>query len=116
MATFNQQNQTVTYQYNADRIDFGSVRNTGDFIGRLQALKQELSAAKLIGALPEEVFINANSQLQEALSNASEAKPKKKSIIDHLEGLKKVVQGAAGAGALVLAVNKAIEVAGHFFH
>jgi len=36
MATFNQQNQTVQYQYNADTINFGQAQTQEDFFSELK--------------------------------------------------------------------------------
>jgi len=39
MANFDQRGQHVSYQYNAESINFGSVQNTMDFVEALRQLQ-----------------------------------------------------------------------------
>ena len=47
MATFNQQGQTVQYQYNADTINFGQATTTENYLQELKALQIESRIGRL---------------------------------------------------------------------
>jgi len=60
MATFDQRNQQVTYQYNAaGDIDIGDVRNNQELLGALRKLQRELGDALEQGALSMDAATDA---------------------------------------------------------
>src|SRR5690242_6462137 len=48
MATFDQREQTVTYQYNAENINFGNVSHRIDFAQQVDGLTSELKRAEAL--------------------------------------------------------------------
>ena len=114
MATFNMQNQTVTYQYAADTISFGSVHNKADVLRALEMLQQELAKAKSADAAPKDVIVDAESSMQKAVIEARKEVPEKAKVASYLESASKIISGAAALGGLVTAIQKASEVVSKF--
>lgn len=112
MATFNQQGQTVQYQYNADTINFGSVKSNDDFVRELKSLQAELNRAIEGKAIEGEAAIDAESYVKKALLNAESSAPSKKSLTEHLESAKALVTNVDG---LVVAIGSAIATVGTLF-
>ena len=112
MATFNQQGQTVQYQYNADAINFGSVKTNDDFLRELKNLQSELDKAIECKAIEGEAAIDAESHVKKAILNAESSAPNKKSLIEHLETAKNLVTNVDG---LVVAIGTAIATIGTLF-
>lgn len=64
MATFNQQNQVVQTQYNAEVINFGAAATPEDFLKQLKVLQTELSKAIEEEAVTGEDAVDAESHLK----------------------------------------------------
>lgn len=111
VATFDQREQTVTYQYNADQINFGNVSNRTEFAHQLENMRAEVARASNAKALDQ----SDAQEVQDALENVSveiqKANPDKSRIASMLETAGSVVKGAAALGGLYMAIMKAIEVA-----
>ena len=106
MATFNQQGQTVQYQYNAETINFGAVSSTEDFSQQLKNLQAELKRAIESEAIGEENAIDAEANIRKAVLQAGKPAPDKKSLIEHLSSAKELVSGVSGlAGAIASAIT-----------
>ena len=112
MATFNQQGQTVQYQYNAETINFGEVRTPDDFRLQLKNLQAELNRAIKAKAIPDEKAIDAEAQVKKAILQADKPTPDKKTLIEHLTSAKELV---ANVGGLAVAVTSAIAGVGALF-
>lgn len=112
MATFNQQGQTVKYQYNAHTINFGSVKSNDDFLRELKNLQVELSRASEGRAIEGESAIDAESYVKKAILNAESSSPSKKSLTEYLESAKALVTNVDG---LVVAIGSAIATVGALF-
>jgi len=96
MATFNQQNQKVQYQYNADTINFGHAQSQEDFFSELNKLEAELEKAIQAKAITGEDAIDAETHVKKALLQAQEQTPNKISLIDHLTSAKELVTSVEG--------------------
>ena len=105
MATFNQQNQTVKYQYNAETINFGQVQTHDDFFQELKHLQTELGRAIKENAITGENAIDAQTHIKKAMLQADETTPDKKTLIEHLTSAKALV---TNVGGLVTAITGAI--------
>lgn len=112
MATFNQQNQVVQTQYNAEVINFGAVATPEDFLKQLKVLQTELNKAIEAETVTGEDAINAESHLKKTILQAESKNPEKSSIIKNLNQAKELVNGATN---LTTAISKAVEVAGNLF-
>ncbi len=105
MATFNQQNQTVQYQYNAEIINFDQVKTLGDFFLELKQLQAELKRAIEAKAIIGENALNAENCVNKALLQADVSTPNKKTLIEHLNSAKQLVSSVEGlASAFVGAI------------
>ncbi len=112
MATFNQQGQTVQYQYNAETINFGQATNPGTFLRELKALQAEIDKAIQGKALEGEQALDAEYLLKKAVGQAEKTDPDKKSLIEHLSSAKELV---SNVGGLAAAIGGAITAVGALF-
>jgi hypothetical protein len=116
MPVFDQRGQQVTYQYNAaGDINFGAVQNKVDVIGELEKLQTEVSKAAEEGALDEELAVDVESKLKKAVIQAKKSEPDKKTVLNHLNQAKALIEGVAAATGLVTALVQAAEVVQKFF-
>ena len=116
MTVFDQRGQHVNYQYNAaGDINFGAVQNKVDVIVELEKLQGELARATEAGVVDEEVAVDVESRLKKAIVQAKKPEPDKKSILDHLNEAKALIEGVAAAGGMVAALAQAAEVVQKFF-
>lgn len=112
MATFNQQGQTVQYQYNADTINFGQVKTPDDFLLELKNLQTELGRAIDAKALTGESAIDADTHIKKAILHAEADTPDKSSLVEHLISAQALVTNVDG---LVVALSSAITTIGALF-
>ena len=116
MASFDMRGQKVTNQYNAGRdINFGSVQSPVDLITELEKLKGEFAKAKETGSISEDQATDAEYQVTKAVQQAKKPDPDKKTILDHLNTAKGLIEGIATAGGLVTALVGAVEAVQKLF-
>jgi hypothetical protein len=111
MATFYQQGQVVTYQFNGDKFNFGGVTNQIDLARETAKLSAELSRAKELNAIDPAIASQAIDAVNQASAILESPAPEKNKIVALLETAGNLVKGAAALGGLYLAVEKAIEIA-----
>ena len=112
MATFNQQGQTVTNQYNAENINFGQVQTKDDFFQELKQLQAELEKAIEAKSLTGGKAIDAQTHVKKAILQAEKEVPDKKTLIEHLTSAKELVTSIEG---LATVFASAISVIGALF-
>jgi hypothetical protein len=111
MAVFDQRDQHVMYQYNAaGNINFGAVQNRVDLVDELEKLQTELTAARRAGIFSEEIATDATFQLTKAVQQAQQPAPDKKTLLNHLNSAKTLIEGVTAASGLVTALVKAAEL------
>ena len=118
MAKFDQRGQKVTNQINADSVgvvNFGAVQNKAELVVELRKLLSEVNKATEAGILKEEVAVDVESHIKKAVIESGKSEPKKKSILEHLEGAKKLLDGVTSATGLVTALIQAIKIIGGLF-
>jgi hypothetical protein len=116
MATFDQQGQHITYQYNvAGDINVDTVQNWRDLVGELQRLQRKLADAAQEGVFDQETATAAPDRLTKAVQEAEKPAPDTTTILDHLSGAKTLIEGISAAGGLVTALVKAAEMVRTFF-
>jgi hypothetical protein len=115
MALFDQRGQHVNTQYNAQRMNFGAVENSIDLVAELEKLKEEVARARTNGLLDKKQATDADYQITKAAQEAEEAKPNKKTMLDHLSSAKAIIEGVSAAGGLVTALTAAIEAVQKMF-
>jgi hypothetical protein len=117
MASFDQRGQHIAgNQYNAAHdINFGTVQNPADLIVELEKLKEELSQAQAKGVLSEEVATDAQYRVTKAVQETKKPTPNKKTIVEHLNAAKSVIEGITAAGGMVSALVGAIQIVQKLF-
>ncbi len=116
MAQFDQRGQQVTNQYNAGRdMNFGAVQTPIDLIAELEKLKHEFARAAEASIVSEDTAVDAEYQMTKAIQQAKKPEPDKKTIVDHLNTAKVLVEDIAAASGLVTALISAAEVVQKLF-
>jgi hypothetical protein len=116
MSVFDQRGQRVTYQYNAaGDINLEKIGNRVEFTDQLQKLQREIEKAKEANALSDDAAADADYHLKKAALEAKKSDADKGHLVTYLAAAKDVVENAAAAGGLVLAISKAIEIAQKLF-
>ena len=116
MAQFDMRGQRVTKQYNAGRdINFGAVQTPEDLITAFEKLNEQFMQAKEAGVLSEETATDAQYQITKAAQQAKKPDPDKKTILDHLNSVKSLIEGITAASGLVTALVGAIGVVQKLF-
>jgi hypothetical protein len=117
MTQFDQRRQRVSgNQYNVGRdINFGAVQTPVDLIAELEKLKGELVRARASGLLNEEAATDAEYQVTKAVQQAKKPEPDKKTILDHLNTAKSLIEGFTAVSGLVTSIFGAIEVVQKLF-
>jgi len=117
MAQFDMRGQKVTGdQYIAGRdMNFGAVQSQADLITELEKLKGEFAKAVDQGILSEEVGTDVEYQVTKVVQQAKKPDPDKKTITDHLNTVKAIIETVAGASGLAVTVANAIMVVQKLF-
>ncbi len=118
MAKFDQRNQQVVNQINAEKIgvvNFGTVQSKAELVTELRNLLSEVNKANQSGNIKEDVSIDVESHIRKAVVEIEKPEPKKNPIIEHLEGAKSLLDGIASATGLVSALMQAMKIAGTLF-
>ena len=111
MTTFDQRNQKVNYQYNANRdINFGAIQNNADVPVELEKLLTELQKAVKAGSLKDENAIDAEAKIKKAIIQSRKPVPNKKSIIENLQEAKELLKAFTVATGLVTGLAQAVEM------
>lgn len=118
MAKFDQRNQKVTNQINAESIgivNFGIVQDKAELVAELRKLLSEVQKANQMGNIKEDTSIDVETHIRKAVLEIEKPEPKKNSIIEHLEGAKKLLDGLTSATGLVSALMQAVKIVGSLF-
>lgn len=116
VATFDQRGQNVNYQYNAaGDINFGAVQNRQEFITELEKLKGELQKAAAATVIDADVATEAEYQLSKAVNQAKKPDADQKTVLEHINGAKTLIESVAAAGGLVTGLLTAAEHVQKFF-
>src|SRR5689334_2352974 len=100
MAKFDQRNQTATYQYNADVINFNKVTNRTEFAQQIESLSAEIARASSLNAIEKSDAIRVQEALLHASAEAQKQEPDKSKITSLLETAGNVVKGVTALGTL----------------
>ncbi len=115
---FDQRGQTVGNQVNAESIgdvNFGAIQSKAELIAELRKTLFEVTKATKAGSIAEDVSVDVESHIKKAIIEAEKSEPKKKTIINHLEGAKSLLDGITSATGLVTAILQATKVVGGLF-
>lgn len=115
MAKFDQRGQQVVNQVNAESIgsvNFGAIQSKAEFVAELRKLLSEVNKATQVGKIKEEVSVDVESHIKKAVIEIEKPESKKKSVIDHIESAKRLLEGITSATGLVTALIQAAKIAG----
>ena len=115
MATFNQQGQSVGYQFNGDTFHFDSVRSVPSAVSELEKLLAELDKARLAGHPHSDEVAQAKSKVAEAVATANSSSPKKSKISRYLNEAQHLIQNVASLSELAGAIANASTMVGRLF-
>ncbi|GHO63922.1 hypothetical protein KSC_028140 [Ktedonobacter sp. SOSP1-52] len=117
MASSDQRGQRIQgNQYNAGRdIHFDTVNQPADLIAELEKLKEAVQQAKQDGSIDKKKATDVDYQLTKAALEAEETQPNKKTILDHLQTAKSLLEGITAVGGVVNGIVGAIEAVRHIF-
>ena len=118
MAKFDQRGQKVVNQVNAESIgvvNFGAVQNKIELVAELRKLLSEINKSTQAGNIKEDVAVDVESHIKKAVIEIEKPEPKKKSILDHIEGAKSLLDGVTSATGLVTALIQAAKIASGIF-
>jgi|GEM_PF-2183374 len=114
MTTFDQRGQHVNYQYNAaGDINFGNVQNNLDLAGELEKVKAEIVKAREANLIDEDAAMDSEYQVNKAIAQAKKPEPDKRTLLEHLNQAKTVLEAFATVGGIVEGLSKAAEIAGN---
>ena len=118
MAKFDQRGQQVVNQVNAESIgvvNFGAVQNKAELAAELRKLLSKITKSTQAGIIKEDVAVDVESHIKKAVIEIEKPEPKKKSVLDHIEGAKSLLDGIASATGLVTALIQAAKIASGIF-
>ncbi len=96
MATFNQQNQNVGTQYNAEVINIGESQSRQEFSAELKKFQAEFKKAIEAKAITGEAATDADYHVQKAVNQSESENADKSKLLDHLEKAKNLIGGVSG--------------------
>jgi hypothetical protein len=115
MATFDQTEQTIMYQYNAaGTINFSLVQNKYQLFTQLRKLVEEINLARVAGVVNEDIGIDVDAKLRKAVVQFERPNPDKKTIIDQINEAKVLLGSRTSASGLVKPLVEVISVVRRF--
>jgi hypothetical protein len=115
MAVFNQQGQSVGYQFNGDTFHFDTVRSVPVALSELEELLSQLSRASGSGYKDSEAVAQAQAKVAAAIAAAKGPNPEKSKIAGFLDEAVHVLQKVASLSALAGAVANAATMVWRLF-
>jgi len=118
MEKFDFRGQKVNNQVVAESIgvvNFGTVQDKDEFVAELRKLISEVNKATQEGIIKKEVSAGVITHIEKAITETKKSDPKKKPIVDHIEGAKSLLDGMISASNLVSALITAAKIVGSLF-
>jgi hypothetical protein len=109
MANFDQRNQNVHTQYNADTITIGEIHTSEDCLAAIKILQAEALKAIKAKVIEGEAALELEFYLNKAVLHAEQPPLKKSDLIQNLNKAKELVGGVSG---LVVAIGNAVKMIG----
>jgi hypothetical protein len=110
VTNFDQRGQRVTNQYNAGSdINFGSIQSFANLVAEMERLKGEIFQAGEKGIFSEEIAIDLEYMITKAIQQAKKPNPDEKSLLDHLNMAKALIEEYAATSGLLIALISAID-------
>jgi ribosomal protein S20 len=111
-------NPKITNQVVADTIgvvNFGTVQNKAELITELRKLTSEINKAVQEGVIVKDLSTEVKTYIKKAITEAEKPEPKKKKIVENIEGAKSLLDGVTSASNLVSALVTASKIVGSLF-
>jgi hypothetical protein len=115
MAIFNQQGQTVGYQFNGDMFHFDSARSVPAALAELEKLLSELSEASASNLADVNAAAQAQTKVAEAVAAARGPNPEKSKIASYLTDAASLLQSVASLSGLAGAAANAAAMVWRLF-
>lgn len=122
VSTFDQRGQQVQSQNNAagdvniaGDININTIQTPSDFIRDLQRVKGELTKASEAQIIDAEIVTDADYEIASAIQEAKKPTPNKKSIIEHVDRAKGLLENVTATAGLATALVKLVEAAQKLF-
>jgi hypothetical protein len=118
MAKFDQRGQKVVNQVNAEsngHVNFGAVQNKAELVVELRKILSELNKAAKVGLVKDDIAVHVKSHIKKAISEAEKPEPKKESILNQIDGAKKLLDGITSATGLMTALMQVSKIIGGLF-
>lgn len=122
VSTFDQRGQQVQSQNNAagdvniaGDININTIQTPSDFIRNLQRVKGELTKASEAQIIDAEIVTDADYEIACAIQEAKKSTPDKKSITEHIDRAKGLLENMTATAGLASALVKLVEAAQKLF-
>lgn len=117
MAKFIQTNQQVQNQVNADSIgfvSFGNEQNNEELIILLNDFLTEVKKLAKNGNIEKDTASKVETHVKKAIAETKKPEPKKKTMLENIEGAKKLLEGITSATNLISTLIQAAKIVGAF--
>jgi hypothetical protein len=115
MANFDQREQTVTHQYNADVVSFGDVTDRVSFLRQIENVSSEITRVTSSGAVDPTRAMQVQRALEAASLEGQKAEPSTGRIRSLLQTAIMVAKGVTSLEILCLELQKASELTHKLF-
>jgi len=96
-------------------VNFGTAQNKDELVIELRNLISEINKATQEGIVIKDVSDEVKKYIKKAIAEAEKPEPKKKAVIENIEGAKSLLDGVTSASNLVSALMTAAKIAGSLF-
>ncbi|HCM74979.1 MAG TPA: hypothetical protein DIS90_01260 [Cytophagales bacterium] len=93
-------------------VNFGAAQNKDELVSELKKLISEIHKATENGIVIKGVSDEVKAYIEKAIAEAEKPEPKKKAIVENIEGAKSLLDGITSASNLVSALITAAKIAG----
>jgi hypothetical protein len=112
VSIFDQRGQHVDYQFNvAGNINLDGVQSVDQLVNQITHLRAEIDQAKRVGAVPEDIAVEAQYHLLEASRQAKSERPDRSTLLDNIRKAKDLLKDISAVASLVNALAKLADVA-----
>jgi len=112
VSIFDQRGQHVEYQFNvAGNINLDDVQSVDQLVNQIAHLRAEIDQAKRVGAVPEDVAVEAQYHLLEASRQAKSERPDRSTLLDNIRRAKDLLKDISAVASLVTTLAKLADVA-----
>ena len=115
MAIFNQQGQSVGYQFNGETFQFDTIRSVPAALSELEKLLSELEKANRSELIGSDAISQAQAKVTEAVIAAKGPNPEKADVTARLNDAANVLQAVTSLSGLARAIANAASMVWRLF-